>query len=920
MADSILRLRVESSEYDEKLKKAAEGIRHLAEVAHRSGGDLTGLEKAELDYIRALGDMQTVSRSASGQLRELTNTYRELTVVYNNLNDVEKADEGGRALAASLDRLRERAQQAKSSLDAANASLNATGQESSQTGGFMDQLASRLTVNIDAAKVFSMGLQAVQGALRVAGEAIMQSESNIDEWDRTVQGAQGAYDYFLQALNTGNWSNFFTNLSTAVQGARDLCDALDRLGSIKSNNQAAIAIVQQQIAQLRLAKQQGQEVDEQLKAATAQLARLQKQSIDAGKVAGTKTITETLRNRIDANNTTGVNISEGSLKGVAGRLTTYGQDAFDQYNRQYEQLQAKGLEEVTKYDSLTKSYYQARVFNLEKLTKTEQERYLIAEAVTQGETRIQKGISMYAQAVQEGTSSAREEFKGNRYALQGATGGGGNTTQKTPEVFAPDSIRAQEKIVEELTKKWKTAGESVKADYKKQLDEAKKKLEQMQAPTLISGSLPALTKELQELQKAQSQAANGEEYRKLGVQIEDVTRKIAVLKGELPKDEEATISVNVNEDALTDLQEALDEMDQSKVTVNVEQNGDLDALKDKTVTVSVVTKDSESLKQIQGLLDQQGLGFTLKIGKVTIDKKAFNEVNLNELISRLKKQAGEAEIGSDLWKNLRTQLADANALSNLIQEAIKNGIDITQFDPHDLWKHILGGEDVADEEMQKRLDIINKARKEKGLDPLSMDFTTGNMSSGEDKDSSKDLQKKYDKMIGGLSQVSGGLQNMGVKLPDGVLKLLGAMQGISQVIEGVKTVISVFSSSSQTANTAALGVNTGAIGALTAAMAQNTAAEAVPLSTGGMNLNGKIIHAAVGTVVPGNYGYDAVPAMLTSGEVVLNHAQVGNLASQLNDNREQPRSTQPYVTGDKIYLGMKNFLQGAGMGDIVLSK
>ena len=93
MADNILKLRVESSEYDQKLKKAAEGIRHLAEVAHKGGGDLTGLEKAELDYIKALGEMETKSRTASGSVRELESTYKELKVIYDQLNDVEKADD-----------------------------------------------------------------------------------------------------------------------------------------------------------------------------------------------------------------------------------------------------------------------------------------------------------------------------------------------------------------------------------------------------------------------------------------------------------------------------------------------------------------------------------------------------------------------------------------------------------------------------------------------------------------------------------------------------------------------------------------------------------------------------------------------------------------------------------------------------------
>ena len=101
-ANSIFKLKVETSEYDAKLKKAAEGIRHLAEVAHQGGGELTGLEKSELDYIKGLGEMETKSRTAAGSVRELESTYKELKVIYDQLNEVEKADEGGKALAASL--------------------------------------------------------------------------------------------------------------------------------------------------------------------------------------------------------------------------------------------------------------------------------------------------------------------------------------------------------------------------------------------------------------------------------------------------------------------------------------------------------------------------------------------------------------------------------------------------------------------------------------------------------------------------------------------------------------------------------------------------------------------------------------------------------------------------------------------------
>lgn len=237
MADSILKLKVESSEYDAKLKKAAEGIRHMADVAHKSGGDLTGLEKAELDYIRALGDMETKSRSASGQVRELSNTYKELTVVYNNLNDVEKADEGGKALAASLETLKQRAQEAKAQLDTATNSLNDNGEAGKGTSSVMEMLKDKFTVNIDAIKLFNVGMQTAEGVLNVAKDAFFNNEEQLDEWGRVVESSHSLYTGFLNALNTGDISGYLSNINQIVQAARDAYDALDNLGTYNAFNQ-----------------------------------------------------------------------------------------------------------------------------------------------------------------------------------------------------------------------------------------------------------------------------------------------------------------------------------------------------------------------------------------------------------------------------------------------------------------------------------------------------------------------------------------------------------------------------------------------------------------------------------------------------------------------------------------------------------
>lgn len=88
----------------------------------------------------------------------------------------------------------------------------------------------------------------------------------------------------------------------------------------------------------------------------------------------------------------------------------------------------------------------------------------------------------------------------------------------------------------------------------------------------------------------------------------------------------------------------------------------------------------------------------------------------------------------------------------------------------------------------------------------------------------------------------------------------------------------------------------------------------IPHHTGG------VVRAASGYRVPGNYGYDAVPAILTSGETVLTRAQAGNIASQLAERENTMAVMQPYTDGEKIYLGMNNTLKRMGRGEIVTTE
>lgn len=240
MANSLLKLTVESSEYDAKLKKAAEGIRHLADRAHESAGDMTGLEKSTLDYIKAVGEMETKSRSAAGKVRELESTYKELKVVYDQLNDAEKADEGGKALAASLDQLKQRAQDARKSLDDASNSLKGNEESAKEDGTSISDLTSKLGINIKSLVGWGTALGAGKVALDVLKDAFFNNEQQLDEWGRICESSESLYNGFLNSLNTGDISGYLENIGRISEAARDAYDALDALNTYNAFNQINI--------------------------------------------------------------------------------------------------------------------------------------------------------------------------------------------------------------------------------------------------------------------------------------------------------------------------------------------------------------------------------------------------------------------------------------------------------------------------------------------------------------------------------------------------------------------------------------------------------------------------------------------------------------------------------------------------------
>lgn len=501
MADSILRLKVESSEYDNKLKRAAEGIRHLADVAHKGGGELTGLEKAELDYIKALGDMETKSRSAAGQVRELESTYKELKVIYDQLNEVEKADEGGKALAASLETLRQRTIDAKSQLDAASQSLKVNEDAGKENSSMLEQLAGKFTVNIDAIKLFNVGLQAAKAAIDVAKDAFFASEATVDEWGRTMQSAQGLYEGFLNAINNGDISGYLSRMDDIVKAAREAYNALDTLQTMKTIQGPGMSKQQTENERIRQMIQtgryiapvdgrknavwNGQEMKNGQPLAPEQIRILERQL-----QGGLQKMTGFVKNEVDQ---TGKAIdayynSLAKQNGMSLSEFKKGTSTWEEFRQKI-----RGYEEYKKWDTQARTefarqggqgnvnfdksnpYAEYRKWGTFRVDKMGENSF--NELVGLIRQRDQQSSQIYSTMAQSYRTMNRAEGITVRQIMGGGGSGGGSGTNAP--TYQPGSLAEAEDELQKYTKQWKEAGDAVRDSLLPQLIAAEEHVRKM---------------------------------------------------------------------------------------------------------------------------------------------------------------------------------------------------------------------------------------------------------------------------------------------------------------------------------------------------------------------------------------------------------------------------------------------------------
>lgn len=214
MADAIVRLRVESSEYDQKLSRATQQLQYMEKEVRRTGATFAYADKEELEFIKSIGSMQTKADSAKGKIAEMTKSFTELSLQYNRLTKEEKNSPFGKAMADSIGQIKGR-------IGDLGGQLNDVGAELKTTGGFIDTLADGLgqlgPVGQMAGKLLKgafgpvgIAIAAVVGIIQQLVEAFKRNEDAMASASRAAapfkaiwQQIERAFDKLVPLIATG---------------------------------------------------------------------------------------------------------------------------------------------------------------------------------------------------------------------------------------------------------------------------------------------------------------------------------------------------------------------------------------------------------------------------------------------------------------------------------------------------------------------------------------------------------------------------------------------------------------------------------------------------------------------------------------------------------------------------------------------
>ena len=938
MANSVVRLSIDSHEFDANIKRAGEALNKFFDQAKKGDRTFEVLDDDAMEVVKTFGKMETSSKSARGQLSELTKGFTDLSLIYKRLTDEEKASPAGKEMAKSLGELKARIQDTKKDLASINQELS--GSKFGQFGSIIDGIGHKMGVSANLTELLTSktalmtaGIGAAVAAIYKGTEAWTKYNAELSKQDQITQvttglkgsGADHMTDVmralsdtykvdFREAINAANtlMTQFGKSGDEAIQLIKD-----GMQGMIQGDGGKLLNMIQQFAPAFRDA---GISADNLVAIIhNSEGGLFSDQNMNAI-LMGIKNIRLMTKATSESLAKLGIDGQEMSRKMSDGSLSVF--EALKQVATKLKDCEA-GSQEA--------GQVMQNVFGRQGAMQGMKLARAIAELNTNlEETKKQTGelgdaFAELQTANEKLNTAIRDAFSYDGWE-QMATGIKStlltvlaDVLQKVADIKAqiqgitPPSVNNEEqknlnKRLDELRNAPKENRQEVynknSQFYKEQENFAWRRFNEYRNKLMnneFHGKDRLTGREVNYADERDKYRRAAENYRRYGNLYEEEAHKI--LNPQKIEEIKPTPTSNPSkstsnhpkiekvEKELNPLQQAQKEISALTEEALTADDARLEVIR---LEIAALQHQVDVYKQIQEYAQGGREKWNIQVG----DRKAFETEQRKRFDENTVTPSRLQVMEASVMKEMRVEDAkvDTDTLHSLIKDALQNGIDTTSLDLSSIADQIGEGINVPDDTWQGILDKYKELRAQIGEEPITIDFNTGKIA-----EDGKKADKTWKEAASAVQSVGSAFS----QIEDPAAKAMGTvMQAIASIALG-------FAQAS--AQASSMGP-----WAWLAFVAAGMAATATTIATI-HNLTG----FAEGGIVQGNsYSGDNVgPVMLDAGEVVLNRAQTANLAGALqeSDNRGFGGGT-PYVTGEKIVMGVNNYARRAGLGELVFSR
>lgn len=248
MADVITRFKLETTQFDSKLRDAAKELRDVAKEAERGGKDFNNFSQKSVDAARSLGNVASGAKNTKDRVKDLVGAYNDAAKAYNSLTQAQQQSDFGKALAQSIGQLKDRISEAKQELYGLN---DAMGKSGGGGGGLFSGLGDKMTgmMQVFGGNLLAQGvanltselLGSVQQSIELAkqGEGVriaferLNRPGLLDNLKEATHGTVSEVELMKQAIKFENFKlpveDLATYLGFAQQKAKDTGESIDYL-------------------------------------------------------------------------------------------------------------------------------------------------------------------------------------------------------------------------------------------------------------------------------------------------------------------------------------------------------------------------------------------------------------------------------------------------------------------------------------------------------------------------------------------------------------------------------------------------------------------------------------------------------------------------------------------------------------------